>query len=156
MIAATTIAAKFRQRLIKDAALNAWCLETLGKPLQIYGNETPRKMLREEDAPFISVGSAHTHTGAIPDFEYVILASLGVVVESASGPDALDPDQAENAFALLDQAFAEHVLRVLRATSPDFTIADVAGDYEDAFDPLFRYEMAITLTLPRRIGKGSF
>lgn len=153
VITATTIAQKWADALVSDAQLAAWCNDTFGAPVAIFRGESPNHMRDPgENIPFVILDVIHGETGAIPDFKFMLLCIVGIKLSENPDPafDVL------GALAPLDQGFKDNVLRVLRASDPNLLIEHIDGDYEDAFDPQFRHEMTVTVSVPRNLARGAY
>jgi hypothetical protein len=142
------------QALPLDAALASWGQATLGTTLNIRPSDCPSHMLTAEDAPFISVGNLHSRKGHVKEYVFSILVSLGIVLPPTGTPS--DIFLIEQAFAVMDQDMSSHVIRILEGCTPNFQIEEILTDYEEAFDPLARLDLTITLSVPRNLARGAY
>jgi len=151
-VTASLIAKLWLDALREDQPLNDWALTRLGKALTIRGGEAPKRLMTSPGcAPYVVVDVAHGQIGTrLEDYLFVLRVGLGVSVDEPEGEES-PPDAVHEAFRLLDAEFAEEVLDVLTAASPDLEFVHVAYVYEDAFDPLFCLDLEITVLVPKTL-----
>jgi len=143
-VTATAIAQLFKARLEADAQIAAWAQETCGRSLSVFGGASPKRPVKEADAPLVVVDALASERGQVPDLRFTVCVDLGL----KRGHDETSLDVK----ALLEQQFSVHVERVLCAASGNIDFAEIADEFEDSFDPLIVLEKTITVTVPNVMG----